>query len=39
MTKVLTDQKIYKTSFSKYGTAYENMIMNQSRNDMLYKLA
>jgi hypothetical protein len=26
MTKVLTQQKIYKTSFSKYGTAYENMI-------------
>jgi SPX domain protein involved in polyphosphate accumulation len=39
MTKVLTDQKIYKTSFSKYGTAYESMIMNQGRNDTLYKLA
>jgi SPX domain protein involved in polyphosphate accumulation len=26
MTKVLSQQKIYKTSFSKYGAAYENMI-------------
>jgi hypothetical protein len=26
MTKVLSQQKIYKTSFSKYGTAYEDMI-------------
>ncbi|MDE7478105.1 MAG: VTC domain-containing protein, partial [Lachnospiraceae bacterium] len=26
MTQVLTQEKIYKTSFSKYGTAYEKMI-------------
>lgn len=26
MTKVLSDLKIYKTSFSKYGTAYRKMI-------------
>jgi len=26
MTRVLTREKIYKTSFSKYGTAYEKMI-------------
>ncbi len=26
MTKVLSQEKIYKTSFSKYGTAYETMI-------------
>lgn len=26
MTKVLTQERIYKTSFSKYGTAYEKMI-------------
>lgn len=30
MTKVLTKQQIYKTSFSKYGTAYENMILSDS---------
>ena len=27
MTKVLTDNKIYKTSFSKYGTAYQKIIL------------
>lgn len=26
MTHVLSDQKIYKTSFSKYGTAYQTLI-------------
>lgn len=26
MTKVLSDEKIYKISFSKYGTAYKNII-------------
>lgn len=26
MTRVLSDQRIYKTSFSKYGTAYQTMI-------------
>lgn len=28
MTQVLTRERIYKTSFSKYGTAYETMIFN-----------
>ncbi len=26
MTRLLTEQKIYKTSFSKYGTAYQKLI-------------
>ncbi|MFR5070858.1 MAG: VTC domain-containing protein [Bianqueaceae bacterium] len=26
MTHVLTENQIYKTSFSKYGTAYQNII-------------
>ena len=26
LTKVLTDERIFKTSFSKYGTAYEKLI-------------
>lgn len=26
MTKVLSDENIYKISFSKYGTAYKNLI-------------
>lgn len=29
MTHVLAQEKIYKTSFSKYGTAYEKMICGQ----------
>lgn len=28
LTKVLTEEKIYKTSFSKYGIAYQTMIFN-----------
>jgi hypothetical protein len=26
LTKVLTQERIFKTSFSKYGTAYETLI-------------
>ena len=29
MTKVLTGRRLYKTSFSKYGTAYERLIFPQ----------
>ena len=29
MTKVLSEEKIYKTSFSKYGTLYKNVIFPQ----------
>lgn len=29
MTRVLTEERIYKTSFSKYGTAYRTMIFPQ----------
>jgi hypothetical protein len=39
MTKVLTQQKIYKTSFSKYGTAYENMIMGKSEKQTNFFIA
>ena len=31
MTKVLTEEKIYKTSFSKYGTAYEKLIFPEKK--------
>lgn len=31
MTRVLTDEHIYKTSFSKYGTAYETLIYPRIR--------
>ena len=30
MTRVLSEEKIYKTSFSKYGTAYEMLIFPQT---------
>ena len=30
MTQVLTKEKIYKTSFSKYGTAYKMLIFSQT---------
>lgn len=26
MSRVLTEQKLYKTSFSKYGAAYEKLV-------------
>ena len=29
MTRVLSDEHIYETSFSKYGTAYKTMIFPQ----------
>ena len=29
MTKILADNGLYKTSFSKYGTAYTNLIFNK----------
>lgn len=33
MTKVLTQERLYKTSFSKYGTAYENMICGAEKEN------
>lgn len=37
MTQVLTEQKLYKTSFSKYGFAYEKLIFPQ-RNQSIRKI-
>lgn len=36
MTKVLSDNGIYKTSFSKYGTAYQTLIFPNLKGDILY---
>lgn len=36
MAAVLSGQKIYKTSFSKYGTAYETMIYPNLRGGRMY---
>lgn len=33
MTEVLSKERIYKTSFSKYGTAYSNIIFPELRNE------
>lgn len=36
LTRVLTDNAIYKTSFSKYGTAYQTLIFPNLKGDILY---
>ena len=36
MTEVLSREKIYKTSFSKYGTAYQNIIFPQLKGGFIY---
>ena len=36
MTHILTKEHIYKTSFSKYGTAYEKLIYPKLQEDALY---
>lgn len=36
MVQILSEEKIYKTSFSKYGTAYQQLIFPQRRVD--YKM-
>lgn len=36
MTRLLTEEKIYKTSFSKYGTAYQTIIYPQTKGAFLH---
>ena len=36
MTRVLSREHIYKTSFSKYGTAYQTIIFPKMRGGLLY---
>ena len=36
MTKILSDEKIYKTSFSKYGTAYQTLIYPKLKEEHIY---
>lgn len=38
MTKILSEQKIYKTSFSKYGTAYRTLIFPQTHTMNPYNM-
>ena len=36
MTHVLSQEHVYKTSFSKYGTAYQTMIFPNTKGGLLY---
>lgn len=36
MTEFLTRERLYKASFSKYGTAYQTMIFEKNKGDILY---
>ena len=36
LTHFLTRERIYKTSFSKYGTAYQNLIFPKLKGDNIY---
>ncbi len=36
MTHFLTEQRIFKTFFSKYGTAYRNKLINQTEGEHTY---
>jgi len=36
MTRTLTEERIFKTSFSKYGKAYETLILPHFKGDYLY---
>ena len=36
MTNFLTEQKIYKTSFSKYGAAYKDMMPGKDNKNHNY---
>lgn len=38
MTELLSKERIYKTSFSKYGTAYKTLIFPQTHKTNLYKM-
>lgn len=36
LTHMLSEERIYKTSFSKYGTAYQTIILPQLKGELLY---
>ena len=38
LTKVLTQEKLYKISFSKYGTAYQKIICGKSEENKIIKI-
>lgn len=36
MAHVLSEQGIFKTSFSKYGAAYQDIMLNRQRGERKY---
>lgn len=36
MSRFLSDEQIYRTSFSKYGTAYEQLIITKNKGEQKY---
>lgn len=36
MTQILSQEQIYKTSFSKYGTAYQTLIYPETKGNIMY---
>lgn len=36
MTRILTQEQLYKTSFSKYGTAYQTLIFPQIKEELFH---
>lgn len=36
MSAFLSDERIYRTSFSKYGTAYEHLVVTQTKGEQKY---
>ena len=36
MTHVLSERGIFKTFFSKYGTAYQDILLNEQRGEPKY---
>ena len=37
MTEILSREQLYKTSFSKYGTAYKTIIYPKIKEDIFYE--
>ena len=36
MSAFLSEEQVYRTSFSKYGTAYEHLVVNQTKGEQKY---
>lgn len=36
MSKLLADERIYRTSFSKYGTAYKHLVLTSTKGEQKY---